>query len=188
MYVLPGPKELRDMRLKLGLSQTELARNAGVSQSLIARIESGSVNPRFSTIKRILDALQKEQGTSSLGAGDIMTSPVIHVGPSDSIGHASRLMEQHGISQLPVLEGDVQVGSISEAKIVDTLATIRDRTKVSSKAVSEIMSDGFPTIGPRTDLDTLSKLVGPHNAVLIVEKGRVMGIVTKADLLRLAEE
>ncbi len=188
MYLLPGPKELRDLRLKLGLSQSELARIAGVSQSLIARIESGSVNPRFTTIKKIIDALQGEHGASTLSARDIMKSPVIHVKPGDNVRYASRLMEKYSISQLPVIEGEVQVGSISETRIVDALAATRDHSRVSGKAVSELMSDAFPTIGPKTDIDTLSRLVGTHNAVLIVEKGKVMGIVTKADLLRLAEE
>ncbi|RLE74581.1 MAG: hypothetical protein DRJ44_07250, partial [Thermoprotei archaeon] len=58
MSSLLTPKELRELRKRAGLTQKELARRAGVSQSLIARIESGSVDPRLSTLRRILQALE----------------------------------------------------------------------------------------------------------------------------------
>ncbi|MFZ8855537.1 MAG: helix-turn-helix domain-containing protein, partial [Thermofilaceae archaeon] len=54
---IPTPEELRMLRLKAGLTQAEVARRAGVSQSLIARIESGNVNPRVSTLMRIYQAI-----------------------------------------------------------------------------------------------------------------------------------
>ncbi|HVP24615.1 MAG TPA: helix-turn-helix domain-containing protein, partial [Methanomicrobiales archaeon] len=38
---IPTPEEIRSRRLMLGLTQTDLARKAGISQSMIARIESG---------------------------------------------------------------------------------------------------------------------------------------------------
>ncbi|MDP6459157.1 MAG: helix-turn-helix domain-containing protein, partial [Candidatus Hydrothermarchaeota archaeon] len=41
MFELPIPEDLKKFRLKVGLTQTKLARRAGVSQSLIARIEAG---------------------------------------------------------------------------------------------------------------------------------------------------
>ncbi|MHA1431033.1 MAG: helix-turn-helix domain-containing protein, partial [Candidatus Freyarchaeota archaeon] len=56
MFRLPTPEDIKRLRKKVGLTQTELAEKAGVSQSLIARIESGSVDPRLSTLQRILNA------------------------------------------------------------------------------------------------------------------------------------
>jgi len=44
---LPTPEELKKRRTNLNLTQNELARLAGVSQPLIARIESGDVDPRL---------------------------------------------------------------------------------------------------------------------------------------------
>jgi transcriptional regulator with XRE-family HTH domain len=51
----PG-RYLRYARRKAGLTQVELAERAGVPQSVIARIESGSSVPRFDTIDRLLHA------------------------------------------------------------------------------------------------------------------------------------
>ena len=48
---IPTPEELRTRREALGLKQTELAKRAGISQSMVARIEAGNVDPRVSTLK-----------------------------------------------------------------------------------------------------------------------------------------
>ena len=50
-------EEIRRRRKKLGITQKKLAELVGVSQPLIARIESGDVDPKFSLIKRIFDVL-----------------------------------------------------------------------------------------------------------------------------------
>lgn len=50
---IPTPTELREKRLQMGLKQADVARMAGISQSMVARIEAGSVDPRVSTLGRI---------------------------------------------------------------------------------------------------------------------------------------
>lgn len=47
---------IREARLRAGLSQQELARRVGTSQSLVARWECGQVDPRFSTVVRAIRA------------------------------------------------------------------------------------------------------------------------------------
>ena len=42
--------EIKRLRGKLGITQSELAKRAGVSQALIARIENKSVDPRYSKV------------------------------------------------------------------------------------------------------------------------------------------
>ncbi|MEE9593895.1 MAG: CBS domain-containing protein [Candidatus Hydrothermarchaeales archaeon] len=187
MYDIPGHEELRELRLKAGLTQTELAKRAGISQPLVARIESGDIDLRASTLRKILQALQ-EGSKGGLSARDVMSFPVLHVKPEDIISDASKIMEEHGFSQLPVIDNGVQVGSISEVRIVEELAKERDFSLVSSKSVSQVMSHGFPTISPNTGLETLSRLVGTHTAVLVVERGMASGIITRADLLKFAEK
>jgi len=76
-YRLIKPEDLRRMRRNAGLTQKELAKKAGVSQSLIARIETRTVDPRLSTLQKIVDALfiEVEGGF----ARDVMKGPVITV-------------------------------------------------------------------------------------------------------------
>lgn len=186
MYELPTPKDIKKYRKHLKLTQVELAKRAGVSQSLIARIEAGDVDPRLSTLRKILDAMKVEE-IGDVCAEDIMKTPVIHVPPKHTVGHASEIMEKHGISQLPVLERGVQVGSISEAMVIKGMDLEKDLSKVSTKEIREIMNGGFPTVEKKTGIKTLSKLLELDPAVLISEKGKAVGIVTKADILKLIE-
>jgi transcriptional regulator with XRE-family HTH domain len=51
---------LTSARVRVGLSQRELAARAGVAQSTIARIESGHADPAFSTLERLLAAADLE--------------------------------------------------------------------------------------------------------------------------------
>jgi predicted transcriptional regulator len=185
MFELPTSEDLRKLRIKAGLTQTELAKRAGVSQSLIARIEAGDIDPRLSTLRKIWKALKSGKVTRGLCAGDIMKSPVVHVTPRDTIAHASRLMEENDFSQLPVIENGVQVGSISEARLVSEVTSERDFTKISAKPVMEVMNDGFPTVSRNVDITTVSRFVEVNPAVLVVDKGRVVGIITKADIIKL---
>lgn len=51
------PREIRKIRKELGITQEELAKKAGVTQAYIAKLEAGKVDPRLSTLNRILQAL-----------------------------------------------------------------------------------------------------------------------------------
>ena len=48
-------QRLRQLRLRMGLSQRELGRRAGVSNATISMIEANSVSPSVSALKQILD-------------------------------------------------------------------------------------------------------------------------------------
>lgn len=52
--------QVAERRRRLGLSQAELARLTGTTQSAIARLESGQRPPRIDTLLRIADALDAE--------------------------------------------------------------------------------------------------------------------------------
>ena len=51
------PREIPKLRKQLGVTQAELAGLAGVSQALIAKIESGRIDPSFSKAKALSETL-----------------------------------------------------------------------------------------------------------------------------------
>src|SRR3989338_8112566 len=104
---LPHPElaEVKSLRKKQGLTQSGLARLAGVSQSLIAKIESGSVDPTFSHAKRIFEVLHSIEREKGPKAGELIAGRIIAVALDDSVTEAIRKMKANSISQLPVMDG-----------------------------------------------------------------------------------
>ncbi|MHA2405697.1 MAG: CBS domain-containing protein [Candidatus Hermodarchaeia archaeon] len=189
-FRVPSPKELQELRKKVGLTQAELANSVGISQSLVARIEKGQVNPSISTLKRILEVIEKQQQVHS-SVGDLIRwkgqssklNPLIWVGPKDTVRRAVILMRRHGISQLPVLKGNSSVGSISEGLIFRQLMSMESQT-VFGLSVQEIMEAPFPTISIRASLESaLSEIASGVEAILVLDDNRPVGIITKIDVI-----
>ena len=178
------PSEIRAMRVKLGLTQVQLAELAGVTQAYIAKIEAGAADPKVSTLENILKALDRATTEKRTCAEEIMASPIVAVKPEDRIEKAVRLMNAYKISQLPVLDGETLVGSISEATLMHKITTGEDMSRLVRRSVDEIMESPFPTVSKDTDVDTIYFLLGHNQAVLVVDRGRAVGIVTKADILK----
>jgi predicted transcriptional regulator len=178
---MPLLSDIRDKRIELGLTQSVIAEKSGLSQSMIARIESGTVDPRVSTVKKIVDVLNQEE-ISVITAGDMMHSPVISVPANETLAKTVSIMENYGISQIPVLESGVAIGCISESAIINAMDEGRIQ-KIQSHTVSEFMEDGFPTIPQSTTMDTIIHLLHNHHAILVAEKGKVVGVITKHDLI-----
>jgi len=181
------PSEIKAMRVRLGFSQSKLASLAGVTQAYIAKIESGKADPRFSTLERISKVLE-QAGTEvkHVLVAQIMSSPIVFTRPSDKIETAIKTMKAHEISQLPVLDRDVQIGSISEASIVQKIASGENMAKLLRRSVSEIMDEPFPTVSKDADVNVVYRLLEHGPAILVVDHGKPVGIVTKADVFKLA--
>ncbi len=179
---VPSPEELRKLRLKAGLSQRELARRAGVSQSLIARLEKGQVNVRMTTLQRILEVLQAALQEDEV-AEKYMHKPVITVNIDDTVRKAVMLMDKYGISQLPVVDQHGRnLGTVYETTILRWLS--KEGASILDKPVHTIMEDMLPQISPRTPISVVKDMLLVYPAVLVVDKGKIVGIITKIDILR----
>ena len=174
---LPTPQDLRERRTSLDLTQSELAEMAEVSQPLIARIEGGDVDPRLSTLRRIVNALDEAEG-SVVRAGDVMHSDVVNVAPDDAVSEAEREMDESAFSQLPVIQAGIPVGSISHGDIIQAGEDVGDLP------VSEVMSESFPSVSPDSTVDEVRNLLDHYKAVMVTEGGTAVGIITEADIAR----
>lgn len=182
---IPSPEELRLLRIRAGLTQAELAERAGVSQSLIARIESGKVNPRVSTLVRIYQALE-EFMEEELTACEVMSSPVVYVLPTASLLEVARLMWEKGFSQLPVLdeEGSENLGTVFDDDVLR--AFIRENARASMLTAADVMSDPLPIVSCSTKVRSVARMLGRGlPAVLVEDEMKIVGIITKSDIAKL---
>lgn len=181
--MLPALSIIPDRRRKLGLTQNQLANLAGVSQSYIAKLEAGKIEPSYIKVKAIFEALDRLERKREVLASEIMTTDMIVVQSTSTIQEAVEMMRHHGFSQLPVMEGKFPVGGISERNLLDNLLYSDDPRSPRERKVSEIMEESFPQVSEEAPVSLLSNLLKYYPAALVQRKGEVVGIVTKADLL-----
>jgi cystathionine beta-synthase len=112
------------------------------------------------------------------GAGE--TPRLITVSPDDPISDALQLMNAHGLSQLPVLDDGNSVGSLRESRIMAKLLANRD---LLQSPVSEVMDAPFPVVNEGVEVERATKYLKNSPAILVEEYGRIVGIVTRYDVL-----
>lgn len=183
--MLPSGQEFRYLRKRAGLTQSEVAEAAGLSQSLIARIERGGIDTRISTAERILKVIKRTEGvrSKSLELKDYMVSPVIYCKSDDPLSRVVAKMEENGISQMPVMEEGVAVGSVTDTQLVQILA--KRGARVARKRIRDVMQKPFPQLDIDSPIDKAINLLGKNPAVLVTRGGHIAGVVTKADVLKM---
>ena len=78
------------------------------------------------TRREIIGArLFSEEAYQDLVVGDIMTTPVVTIGPDADIGQAIGLMHKTGKNRIPVIEGNDIIGIVSASDIITVLATMK---------------------------------------------------------------
>ncbi len=175
-------RRIKELRKKLGITQHQLAKMAGVSQSLVAKVEAGSIDPAYSKVKKIIEVLQREHYSKEKAAKEIMNAGVKTVSSSEPLSSAATKMRKYSISQMPVMQGKQVIGSISEQAILSNFST--DAKKIARMKVHDAMEEAFPTALLTTPISAIAYLLRHHSAVLVMQKGKIAGIITKADLLK----
>src|SRR4051812_31923748 len=139
-------------------------------------------------------------------AQDIMVRGVISVGPDMPVRAAAHAMVSNGISALPVIDIDAKlVGIVSEGDLIHRVenGTERERSwwlemfmstdalamefvKSHAKHVADVMTRNVITAAPEASLREIANLMEKHaiKRVPIVENGKVIGIVSRANLMQ----
>ena len=111
-----------------------------------------------------------------MNVNDVMTTNVITVTENQTKQQAARLLSEHRISGLPVVNDRSVVGVVSEFDVIGK----------EGLTVGEIMSRGVISVTPDTDLEEASRIL-VHERIkrlLVLDQGRLIGIVSRADLVR----
>ena len=173
--------DIKHLRNKFNLNQKDLAQQAGVSQSLIAKIEAGKLDPSFTKAQQIFTALEQLRNTNETKAKDVMNHKVVFVQAHDKITEIINLIKRKGISQVPVLSREKVVGILTEGSILNAIA--QHPGKLATLQAAEVMEEAPPIVSQKTGVTVLLELLRDHPIVLVAEKGDVRGIISKTDLL-----
>ena len=137
-------------------------------------------NDEWMRENQLLDA-DRTTLASVLSAKPPTDQPVVSVAPGTTVRQALRLMALHDVSQLPIMDGNNCVGSVSDWSLS---AKSLDNTKLLDATVSELMDPPFPMVDAQQPVDAIAKLLSKSNpAVLVRSNGHVTGIVTRSDML-----
>src|SRR5512138_2672383 len=112
--MFPSLEDIAKKRRMLGLKQAELARLAGVSQSLVAKLESGKIDSSYTKVKTIFDVLERLEAKTKIQEEKVLPNKVIGVQKDELVSEVVQLMKEHWYSQIRVFSKTQSVGSISE--------------------------------------------------------------------------
>jgi len=123
----------------------------------------------------------------SLKVEDVMVEDVISVPESATVREAAELMNNHEIGCLVVTRNGKPVGIVTETDMVKRV--ILEPVDAEKTKVSKIMSKPIVVGNPQMDVDEASKLMRRRRIkkLPVVEKGRLVGLVTTTDLVRSPE-
>ena len=172
--MFPDVNSIGIRRKRLNLSQNQLAKRVGISQSMLTKIERGLVIPSYSKAVDIFNELDALEHTDDKIATDMMKKDVTKLKSSDTAEKAARLAKKYAISQFPVIEGSRIVGSIKTSDLLE----LPKGTKVGWK-----MNTPFPTVNENAPISTIRELLKHEQAVVVVRKSDIIGIITAEDLL-----
>ena len=127
---------------------------------------------------------------------DVMSSPVVTVSPDAPLKDVAGTLVEHGISAVPVVDGDDRlVGIVSEADLLALEAApgpgsrpVRAAArKGPAQTARDVMSRQVYTLAEDTDAATAARLLLRHRlkSAPVVDGDRVVGMVARRDLLRL---
>jgi tRNA nucleotidyltransferase (CCA-adding enzyme) len=132
----------------------------------------------------VLDALPSAV-REGVTAREIMSQPVRFVSPDDSVAHAMVLCQRHRQSGILVGENGTLAGIVTREDLDKAIGH-----DLSHAPVKSVMSSEVITCAEDTPLAELVRLVTASEAgrVPVVRQGKVVGVVTRSDLLRALEE
>lgn len=130
--------------------------------------------------KRLLEPQKITAGLIKGTKGTQAPQSLVWVAPNDKLADALAKMNELGLTQLPVLEDGRPVGSVRENRALSKVVKNRD---LLESPVSEVMEASFPTVDVDASSSEVTRRLQSSPAVLVEEYGRIVGIITRHDVL-----
>jgi len=130
--------------------------------------------------KRLLEPQKITAGLISGTKKSHAPKTLVWTTPEEKVADVLAKMDEQGLTQLPVLEDGRPVGSVRENRVLAKVVRNRD---LLESAVSEVMEASFPTVDVDASANEITRRLQISPAVLVEEYGRIIGIITRNDVL-----
>lgn len=121
---------------------------------------------------------------------DVMATDIVTVSKDRNLKDVLHLMEERNVTKIPVVENGNLVGIVTDGHIADKLGRQHNKAvQLTTLHASSVMEKDFIVAHPDEDLNVLLEDVGKPGLTMVpvVQGTKLVGVVTKADLLRLVE-
>jgi cystathionine beta-synthase len=129
---------------------------------------------------------QGETAEAVLAAKGDRYPPLVHIHPEETVRAAIALLQEYGVSQVPVVKAEPPlalaevVGSVSDRQLLEH--TLHN-AEAFDQPVSSVMGPAMDTVGHSETVDGIAARLEATNAVLVLDGGHPIGILTRSDLL-----
>ena len=127
----------------------------------------------------------KEATSERWTVGALMTPQPITIGRQETLATAHRTMREHRIRHLPVLERGELIGVVTQRDLY-FLETLRG-VDLEEDIVEDAMTTDTYAVTPDAPISAVAKSMARHRygCAVVIERGKVAGIFTATDALRL---
>ncbi len=141
----------------------------------------------YGFLRAPLDAVKSQMDVGQLLRTKSGEMPaLVHTHPSETIRDAIEILREYNVSQMPVVGAEPPVvigevaGSVNERALIS--AVFEGRAHLTD-AVGDHMEPPLPLLGSGESLDAALKALSDSDAVMVIEDGKPLGVLTRHDLL-----
>jgi cystathionine beta-synthase len=110
------------------------------------------------------------------------TKKLVTATPDQTVAEAITIMKKYDIENIPIMDGDGMVGSLSESGLFNKILS---DPEIKEQTIASVMEKAYPMVSFETPVGKLSNLISKHNgAVLSKDESGNYHIVTKYDIIQ----
>ncbi|GAB3684103.1 cystathionine beta-synthase [Angustibacter aerolatus] len=171
----------------------EVARELGPDDVVVVLLPDGGrgylskiFNDDWMSSYGFLDAAGQTTVGDVLRAKDGAMPALVHTHPTETVRDAVQILREYGVSQMPVVKAEPPVmsgevaGSVSERELLDLLFTGKAHL---ADPVAQHMAKALPLVGAGEPVAAARHELEQGDAVIVVDDGKPVGVLTRADLL-----
>ena len=161
----------------IGAVQTMAREN--ISSVII--VEAGRVAGILTETDLVRRVNDEEYDLSTTEVCRVMSSPIVSIGPGESVLRAGEVMESHHIKRLPVISNDELVGIVTQTDLVRVLTSLGVRQNVSDIMTTDVFAmDRKESVAKATGVMAGGKI----SSVVVLDGSEVVGVFNERDYLK----